>query len=278
MITMNKIFKYIGLIFCLFLLLIILFLCFVFYLAETSELIFTQKDLEDLVNTTVIEFNKQWTSNPSYHEIVYIEAQAYFDKEINIAHNEGFISREDLVESYRIEKLLEYIHQKFKEKYPRDTIPNPRWCYNEIGGLYARNFLVLCNYFSYVTIWGTPIKASGFSGYYGNFLNEGDVMITGKMKSNSPDSRFCAPKTYTFGQTSRLRAKDRRYYELSDNCYMLSFALHDGTNMMKTFLPGLIIPYLFQNNDTKSFKIQFEDAMIGWKMWIMKELENRGWL
>lgn len=274
---MNQVIKCV-LYFLLFLL--VALICFALYLAyliHQSKPTFTRKDLEKLVHTAVKEFDLQWNEGWDNDDKLYEKAVLHFDKTITESYKDhtGIVEREKMIEMYRIECLLKFIASKFHKRFPQDAIDSPRWAYNELGGSYARSYMLLANPCEYVTIWGTVLaKHSVFSGYYAHFLNEGDVMICGTMFSADPESELCYPRRYEFGQTSELKATRRREYSMSDNCYMLSYGLHDHSNLMKTMFVGVIFPYLFQNNDTKSFNIQMGDAYQGFKKWFIKQHQS----
>jgi ERG2 and Sigma1 receptor like protein len=254
---------------------IIILLLFLYglYLIEKSKPTFSKQDLEILVHTTVKNYYNN--SNRDSDDVKYEKAIQYFDKSITESYknNTGFVDQNTLIQAYDTECLLRTISQAFHEKFPDDAIDEPRWCYNEVGGAYARQLMLLANPTEYVCLWGTVLaKHSSFSGYYGNFLCEGDVVISGQIVSADPESELCCPRTYVFGQTSELKACRRREYDLSTNCYMISYGLHQKSNLITTMFVGVIFPYLFQNNDTKSFQIQFGDAMKGFMKWFKKQM------
>jgi uncharacterized membrane protein len=258
--------------FLLIIAIIILLIClYGLYLIEKSEPSFTKEQLEILVHNSVTNFNNR---TPDAETSQYEKALNYFDKTITESYKNhtGIVDRTELIQAYERECLLHEIAEAFQQQYPEDAIDDPRWCYNEVGGAYARQLMLLANPTEYVCIWGTVLaKHSSFSGYYGGFLNEGDVLIDGTVISADPETTRCCPRTYIFGQTSELKEGRRREYDLSKNCYMMSYGLHQKSNLITTMFVGVIFPYLFQNNDTKSFTIQFEDATKGFVKWVKKQ-------
>lgn len=243
------------------LLFVALIIVFLWFLVVTSKPTFTVHELEDVVHCAVNDYDESVTHHsPNYY---YQKACQFYDSSII----NGGATQQDILESYHVEMKMKLIHQRFRAKYPGRILPEPRWALQNTGGVYCRQLILLCNFKEYLVCWVSgPIAQVGFSGSYGSsvgngFLNEGDVMISGHMESFDPEQELSAMRPYEFGQTSFLKPGRRRIYSLSKNCAMLSFGLHDGSNMLKTFFPGLIFPYLFQNNDTPSFVIQITDAM-----------------
>lgn len=243
------------------------------FLVATSEPIFTKQDIERITHQAVNDYNQQVQAHkisiPDYEEQLYQRGLAHFDQEIL---QNSITNREKIIATMQREDLLDFIYERFKQAFPRLIVPNAKWAFNEVGGGYARQRMIFLNFCGYVCLWGSEISLTAFSGYYGSKLNEGDVMIIGDMKSGSPESEKCLVGTYKFGNTSSLVPGDRRIYWIDGGTYMISYALHEGTNMLGVFWPGAIAPYLFENHDSKSFKAQMGDALHGIWLWIIYRL------
>lgn len=240
----------------------------IWYLVATSKRTFTLEELQSIVHSAVKDFNKLILLDKPND--ILMRAKERFDVLI-LEHRTT--TDMDLIEGNIMEELLEFIHGRFKESYPHLIIPNSRWAFNNVGGVYARQKLLLANFKEYLCSWGTVLEQGGFSGRFIN-LNEGDVMICGTILSYDPESKLCLVRKYEFGDTSFLKNGYRRHCLYSKKCYMISFALHKKSNILKTLFPGVIIPYLFQNNDAKSFWIQIGDAWKGIKLWIWYRLSG----
>ena len=235
----------------------------VMFLVMTSSPIFTVDDLESIVHSAVKKFNV-YIENQSRDKILE-RALDNFDDEIIDYYNEHREEREHLIDAEIVKELLTSIHEHFTEAYPELIIQDGRWAYNVVGGIYARQKILLANFKEYICLWGSPLPQSGFSGYF-PWLNEGDVMIKGTIWSSDPESRLSATRKYEFGKTSFLKNGHRRHYTMSKNCYMVSFGLHKNTQMFWTFWPGI------KDSDWKSFWIQIFDACKGIRLWIMYRL------
>ena len=240
------------------------------FVAATSCPTFEVSDLETLVHQAV----KDFPGLPGDDTQQYLDATRYYESEITDGKN-GRIANADLIEAYRVECLLAFIAQRFREKYPKDAVKDSKWCINEVGSVYARQLILIANPREYVCLWGSVLEQEGFGGAYGGNLDEGDVMITSQMESSDPESKRAAPRTYLFGDTSLLKPYRRRHYHLGKNCYMMSFCVHAKSNLIFAFFPGIILPYLFENHDTISFKIQMGDALKGFRMWLSHQMERK---
>jgi hypothetical protein len=243
-------------------------ICTVWYLVETSHPTFSVDSLEQIVHSAVHDFNEAMGTESPRETLE--NAKNHFDSFIV---NHPNTTDDILIESMKMEMLLDFIQVCFIKAMPELIVRDAEWCYNEVGGVFARQKILSVNFKEYLCIWGTPLKTQGFSGYYSH-LNEGDVMIIGEIKSSDPESKLSAVCSYRFGNTSRLANGHRRYYRLSNQTYMISFGLHKKTNMLQTFWPGVIIPYLFFNNDSKSFWIQIRDAWKGIKLWLIYRIKG----
>lgn len=235
----------------------------IMFLVMTSSPIFTVEDLESIVHSAVNDFNLYIANQPK-HKILQ-RAVDHFDDEIIEHYNKHSLQEETLIDAQIVEELLNFIHERFTEAYPDLIIPDGRWAYNVVGGIYARQKILLANFKEYICLWGSPLPQSGFSGYF-PWLNEGDVMIKGTVRSSDPESALSAYRKYEFGDTSYLKNGHRRHYTMSPNCYMASFAVHKDTQMILTFWPGI------KDSDWKSFWIQIFDACKGIRLWIMYRL------
>lgn len=238
-------------------------LCF---LVLTSKPTFTQKSLETLVHSAVNDYNANMDSD----EEIYKRGLEHFNKK-RLKHRS--INREQVIFAMKREELFHFIHERFMEAFPQLALSNPTWALNNVGGVYARQLLMLITFKEYICIWGTEFAQAGFSGFFPD-LNEGDVVITGTLKSAEFNSKESIAITYVFGDTSLLKNGMGRHYTLSDNCYMISFGLHKHSKIWRVFYNGIIMPYLFQNGDTKSFMIQMGDAMRGMWQWVCYRIDG----
>ena len=176
----------------------------------------------------------------------------------------GSITSARFLDSYHDEMLMSFLHQRLFHAFPGKILEHPRWVYQNTGGIYARQLLLLLNANEYLCLWRTELPQSGFSGYLGNYVHEGDVLISGEIQSSDPESKLSAVRSYRFGQTSLLEPGRRRQYTLGARTAMLSFGMR--SNMGTCLWTGLLAPFLFANQDWRSFKGSLEDArasMIG---------------
>ena len=236
----------------------------VMVLVCTSRPNFTQEQLEKLVSQAVLDAQAQtkdksddWWLARARKRIKYPDGRGTMPA----------VEPQSLLETERSETLSDHVYQYLCLAFPHLAIRNSRWEFSYVGGIVARQRGIVMHFKEYVNLWGTVLPQNGYSGTF-PCLNEGDVMYQGLMVSNDPEPQYAAPRVYTFGKTSRLKNGRRKHYTLSKHCYMVSFGLHEGSNLFRTLPEGLLIPYLFQNQDWRSFWIQVCDFWTGGWKWI----------
>jgi len=240
-------------------------LCF---LVLTSKPTFTKKSLELMVHSAVNDYNKSIAKHTK--DQIYQRGLLYFNKK-RVKY--PGVDKDQIIFATKREECFKFIHKRFMLAYPKLVLKNPDWGLNNVGGIYARQLIMMINFKEYICIWGAELAQSGFSGYYPH-LNEGDVVISGLLKSAEFNSEESLIATYKFGDTSELKNGRGRHYILSEGCYMISYGLHKNTQMWRVFYNGLIMPYLFQNGDTKSFLIQLGDSTRSILKWIIYRIEG----
>jgi hypothetical protein len=254
-----------------FVVLVIVLILFLRYLMWKSKPTFTVEELEHIVHKAVRDFD-ELHQNYAPDDVV-AQAKHYYEPEITNGKN-GSITDETLIECYLLEMKLKFIHDRFIAAFPGKILTDfSRWGYQNIQGVSARQLVLLCTPVEYLCIWVISLESNGFSGAFPK-LNEGDVMISGQVDSSDPETRLSAARSYTFGQTSRLEPGRRRTQHIKKNTAMLSFGLHDSTMIGSTFWNGVIGPFLFENNDSKSFWIEIEDSAKSTWSWIVQTLNE----
>ena len=228
-------------------LVVIGFIC-LYYLMVTGKPTFTVEDLEFIVKTCVDDATEFYKTDTDAAALTRAARHFKYD-------SHGVVKQKDLIEGIRMEETLFHIESMFNATFPHVALRNSDWCFNRIGGITPRQKMTLLHPKEYVCLWGTVLEQQGFSGCFPH-LNEGDVMINGVMDSNDPESFQCIPRRYTFGQTSYLNNTTRRHFYMGRHCYMLSFGLYNGSNLLRTIFSALITPYLFEHNDWISFWVQ----------------------
>lgn len=161
-------------------------------------------------------------------------------------------SEEDLRHAFRTELVLERTHQLLRQKYPALILPQSRWVWNNVGGVYARIKVLHCSPWEYIALWGTSLPQHGFSGEY-SYMKVYDIMLTGEMESNNASVDGAPPRLYTPGKTSLLEAGETRYYNLNSYTYMMDYG---RGNISMAFYQGVVAPWLFANHDLDSLKGQ----------------------
>lgn len=186
-------------------------------------------------------------------------AQIYFSPYLSqiASYNLQHPNVVDLNEAFRTEVTVAHTLKAFKEAYPDLVYDQSSWMFNNVGGTYANTIIIYCSPTEYLVIWGTSLRAGGrFSGYY-PFMNEFDVMITGRMLSHDVESKGHLVVEYkpvmqngkvneTTVDTSNLKPSNVRSYTLEEYTYMVSYA---QGNMIKAFGPGAIMPGIFVSQD-----------------------------
>ncbi len=192
-------------------------------------------------------------------------AQTYFEEYLDHigSYNQVKPQVDDIETAFRTELILAHVLKAFKQQFPDLIYEDSNWFLNTVGGIYANTIILYCSTGEYIVIWGTSLPSHGnFSGYY-PFMNEFDVMISGKMLSHNVINHGHVSVNYEphidakgirnqhTVDTSNLSPSNVRVYTLEPYSYMVSYA---QGSMAKAFLPGAIMPGLFVTQDIAGLK------------------------
>lgn len=218
---------------------------------------FALGDIQKTVRNALIKANDEINLLIELGELEAV-AHIYFSDYLSkiASYNNFYPETVDMVESYKTELTNAFVLKEFKDNYPHLIYDESKWMFNSVGGIYANTLILYCSLNEYIVLWGTSLRADNkFSGYY-PFMNEFDVMVTGRMESHDLKGSGHAPVIYRpmlqdnvlskTVDTSNLIPKNVRAYNLAEDTYMVSYA---QGRILKAFIPGAIMPGIFVNQD-----------------------------
>ena len=239
---------------------VIMALC-VWFLMATSYATFTQVQLEMIVRRAVADFRGP---------VSLADALSHYDSSSAKAGDEQYSSKEEWIEASTWDLNHRLLAQRVRQAFPHVTLPAPgHWGFQH-GGIVARQQLLLIHGREYLCLWGTELEQIGFSGVFYYLPREGDIVYSGTIRRQEPTSSLI--RTYKAGQTATLRGGQRLHCHYSKRCFMLSFGLHQGSNMFRTACSSLFMPYWFVNYDFQSFWVQVCDFYHGFLLWLWVRL------
>lgn len=140
----------------------------------------------------------------------------------------------------------EMMRQELARSHPGVIADTLKWTFNAAGNVICNIAVVYASPNEYVAFFGTPIGATGFSGYYTE-ADVWDCMVAGEMQTFDP-GQF-EKSVYRAGQTAYLKKGSRRVFRYVDSCWMIDYA---RGNIITMFPFGVINPAMYNTLDPKS--------------------------
>jgi C-8 sterol isomerase len=135
---------------------------------------------------------------------------------------------------------------ELERRHPGVIADTLKWTFNAAGNVICNIAVVYASPNEYVAFFGTPIGATGFSGYYTE-ADVWDCMVVGEMYTFDP-GQF-EKSVYRAGQTAYLQKGTRRVFRYVDSCWMIDYA---RGNIITMFPFGVINPATYNTLDPKS--------------------------
>lgn len=184
-----------------------------------------------------------------------------------------------LLEAYRIERVIQSIHQRVKNyadnKGIGGVLDEIQWAANYVGDGNSRIGILYCSGLEYIAVYGSSIAITGaYSGVYAS-MKVYDIMFAGEMvstelipsaeydikageRSSKPRvTPFTIPGTYGPGTYSVLERNEIRTFSMTDFTYMIDYGVG---GISKNFGQGIITPTLL-SRDTVSMKNQLRSCV-----------------
>ncbi len=140
----------------------------------------------------------------------------------------------------------EMMRAELAQRHPGVITDTLKWTFNAAGNVICNIAVVYASPNEYVAFFGTPIGATGFSGYYTQ-ADVWDCMVAGEMDTFDP-GQF-ERSVYLAGDTAYLKKGTRRVFRYVDSCWMIDYA---RGNIITMFPYGVINPATYNTLDTKS--------------------------
>ena len=140
----------------------------------------------------------------------------------------------------------EMMREELARRHPGTVADSLKWTFNAAGNVICNIAVVYASPNEYVAFFGTPIGATGFSGYYTE-ADVWDCMVAGEMYTFDPGQM--EKSVYTAGETAYLQKGSRRVFRYVDSCWMIDYA---RGNIITMFPFGVINPATYNTLDPKS--------------------------
>jgi hypothetical protein len=152
----------------------------------------------------------------------------------------------NLGENLPLKDRWEMMRTELARRHPGVIADTLKWTFNAAGNVICNIAVVYASPNEYVAFFGTPIGATGFSGYYTQ-SDVWDCMVAGEMDTFDP-GQF-EKTVYLAGDTAYLKKGTRRVFRYVDSCWMIDYA---RGNIITMFPFGVINPVKYNTLDTKS--------------------------
>ena len=140
----------------------------------------------------------------------------------------------------------ELIRAELSRRHPGRVADTLKWTFNEAGNVICNIAVVYAAPNEYVAFFGTPVGATGFSGYYTE-ADVWDCMVRGDMYTFDPGQ--LEKSVYHAGDIAYLKKGTRRVFRYVDSCSMIDYA---RGNIITMFPFGVINPAAYNTLDPKS--------------------------